>query len=149
MQIKTEILIEAPVEQVWETLIDFDNYPKWNPFIKEIKEVKALGQTFKVKIKAPNQKPMSFAPNLLEMEPNKSFRWKGKLLFRGLFDGEHYFQLLPDGNGKTLLLHGELFTGILVKFIMKRIAKDTIAGFDAMNQALKEQVESQLPLLDH
>ncbi|MEO0337838.1 MAG: SRPBCC domain-containing protein [Bacteroidota bacterium] len=144
MQIKTEILINAPVEKVWEVLTAFANYPEWNPFIRKINNVKSVGDQINVTIDPPNQNPMNFSPQLLCLDENQEFRWKGKLFFKGLFDGEHYFQLQPDGKGNTLFVHGEHFSGLLVNFIMKRIGKDTLSGFEAMNQALKERVESQI-----
>ncbi len=35
--IKTEIIINASKEKVWQVLTDFDKYPAWNPFIVSIK----------------------------------------------------------------------------------------------------------------
>lgn len=36
---------------------------------------------------------MTFKPKILIVEPNKEFRWKGKLGINGIFDGKHYFIL--------------------------------------------------------
>jgi len=35
-KIETEIIINTTPERVWEILIDFENYPNWNPFIRAI-----------------------------------------------------------------------------------------------------------------
>jgi uncharacterized protein YndB with AHSA1/START domain len=34
--IQTEILINTDITKVWDILINFDGYPKWNPFITSI-----------------------------------------------------------------------------------------------------------------
>ncbi|MDY9920045.1 MAG: SRPBCC family protein [Proteiniphilum sp.] len=36
-EIRTEIIIRATSEKIWDILTDFENYPNWNPFITFIK----------------------------------------------------------------------------------------------------------------
>ncbi len=83
---------------------------------------------------------MTFRPKLLKFDPGKEFRWKGQLLFPGIFDGEHYFILEEKGENNTLLTHGELFSGLLVGLLGGMLAK-TEAGFRLMNEALKAKCE--------
>ena len=35
-EIKTEIAINAPIDKIWNTLLDFKSYPNWNPFIIKV-----------------------------------------------------------------------------------------------------------------
>ena len=84
---------------------------------------------------------MTFRPTVLRSDKNREFRWLGKLFVKGLFDGEHYFILTPINEQQTQLEHGEHFRGLLVNLIMKQIEGNTMAGFEAMNQALKERAE--------
>ncbi|MDR7016726.1 hypothetical protein [Acinetobacter sp. 3657] len=35
-EINTEIIINGSSEEVWNTLMDFEAYPEWNPFIINI-----------------------------------------------------------------------------------------------------------------
>ena len=73
---------------------------------------------------------------------NKShFRWRGKLWLKGLFDREHYFRLEALESNKTLFIHGERFSGLLVAPLMKMIGENTKRGFEQMNEALKMKVE--------
>jgi hypothetical protein len=65
--------------------------------------------------------------------------WFGKLLFGGLFDGRHRFELVPE-NGATRLVHSERFSGMLVPLV-KKVLRDTERDFAALNAALKERVE--------
>ena len=84
---------------------------------------------------------MTFRPIVLRNVEAREFRWKGKLLFPGLFDGEHYFGLAPRSDGSTPFTHGERFTGVLVPFFRSALDRSTKAGFEAMNAALKQRVE--------
>ena len=139
-QIETEILIGATPEKVWSVLTDFENQPKWNPFIKSISGEKKVGATLKVFIQPPNGNGMTFKPAVLAFSENKEFRWKGKLGINGIFDGEHYFQLTDLENNQTKFIHGEKFSGILIPLMGKTLDKAK-EGFALMNQALKAECE--------
>jgi len=117
-------------------------YPSWNPFIKQISGDSNVGQNIKVHISPPNQSDMQFKPLVLQKESGKAFRWKGKLLIKGIFDGEHYFSLESVSDKQTRFIHGEYFSGLLSGIILKQIKEDTLAGFKAMNEALKRRAEA-------
>lgn len=140
-QISTEITISATPQKVWSILTDFDNYPRWNPFIKSITGSPKVGNTITTRIEPPEGQAMTFQPKVLVFEANKEFRWRGKLLIPGLFDGEHVFQLTDNGNGTTTFRQSELFYGILVPLFKKMLDTNTINGFQQMNQKLKEVTE--------
>lgn len=138
--IKTDITINTTSEKIWAVLTDFDSYPSWNPFIKKISGIKEVGETIFVQIQPPESNPMSFKPEILCLDPNKEFRWKGKFLIKGLFDGEHYFILRQKSDGTTRFVQGENFSGLLVWFLGNALEK-TKNGFVQMNEALKKQCE--------
>ncbi len=142
-EIKTEILMNASAERVWEILIDFDGYPNWNPFITSIKGLVKVGNKLEVRIEPPGANGMTFKPKVLAFEANKELRWLGHLLFPGLFDGEHKFELIDNGNGTTTFTQSEVFSGVLVLLIKKQLDNNTTNGFNEMNKALKELVEQK------
>lgn len=113
-EIKTEILINASPEKVWAILTDFQNYPNWNPFIKSITGNVAVGNKIVARLEPPEVSGMTFKPKVLQFDENKKFRWLGHLLFPGLFDGEHQFELIDNANGTTTFIQSEKFNGILV-----------------------------------
>ncbi len=138
--IKTEIIINAPIAQVWENFIDFKNYADWNPFMRIQGEAK-VGAQLENTIFLADKAPQTFKPTVLAVEKEVEFRWKGKLFVNGLFDGEHYFKFEKISEEKTRLIHGENFSGILVGLIMKMIKEDTQKGFETMNESLKQKSE--------
>lgn len=137
----TSISIDAPTERVWSVLLDFARYAQWNPFIRSIEGAPAVGSVIRVRMQPPGGKAMTFNPVILCCDAGREFRWKGKLVLPGVFDGEHYFQLVADGAGSNLFTHGERFTGLLVPLLRGTLERDTRAGFEAMNRALKQRVE--------
>ena len=137
LEIKTAIVINAKPKAVWEVLTNFENYPNWNPFVKSIAgEVKVGNQ---INIQVQN---MKFKPTVLAFEKNKEFKWLGHLFFKGLFDGEHRFKLVDNGDGSTKFEHSEKFAGLLVPLFKKKLLSQTKLGFEEMNKQLKHKVEN-------
>lgn len=136
----TEISIAASPEVIWKVLMDFENYPNWNPFMVSIIGEKSIGNKLIVKIKPPNGKEMTFKPEILVFESNKKLKWLGKAGLKGIFDGEHSFVLEVQSDGYTKFIHSERFTGILVGLSKKMLDK-TEQGFKQMNEALKQECE--------
>lgn len=137
-KIETEITIHASPEKIWKILSDFQNYPVWNPFITEIQGSVEEGNQIQVKIEPKDGKAMIFKPVVLSKKENKELKWLGKLLFKGIFDGEHRFELIDNKNGTTRFIQSENFSGVMVPFFN---LDKTIAGFHIMNRKLKELAE--------
>lgn len=144
LEIKTEIAINASPQKVWTTFINFEEYPHWNPFIKSIKGQIDIGEKIVVNIEPSGAKGMTFKPTVLTFIKHKELSWMGVLLFKGLFDGKHKFELIDNKNGTTIFAQSEIFKGILVPFFKKQLNKNTKNGFREMNEKLKEIVENEI-----
>jgi hypothetical protein len=140
-EIKTEILINTTPHKIWEILVDFKSYHAWNPFIKSITGDVVVGSKITARLEPPGANGMTFKPKVLVFEKNKELRWIGSLLFPGLFDGEHKFELIDNFNGTTTFIQSEKFKGILVPLFNKMLDINTTNGFNLMNQKLKELAE--------
>ena len=139
--ITTEILINATPATVWNILTDFSAYPAWNPFILKIEGRPETGTRLKALIRPEGATGMTFTPLVLEATPEREFRWRGQLGIPGLMDGEHRFHIEPRPEGGVRFLHEENFTGILVPLFMGMMKTGSLAGFNAMNRAIKERAE--------
>lgn len=138
--LSTTIDIDASTEEVWATLIDFPSHERWNPFFARIEGSATVGEKISIVArKSDGGEGMGFTPTILEVEAGRVLRWKGKLLVKGIFDGEHVFELVDIGDGRTRLNHGENFGGILIPF-MGKVLKETEEGFRAFNEALAVEV---------
>ena len=137
----TEIKIDAPTDVVWNVLTDLAAYPTWNPFIVEAVGNAVVGTKLKNRLEPPGGKSMTFKPTVTVVDPEARFEWLGVLGVRGLFDGRHIFELEANGDS-TKFVHREEFTGIVVPLFARSLEKGTKAGFEAMNQAIKERAEA-------
>ncbi len=140
-ELRTEIEINAAKERVWDTLMDFESYPDWNPFIQRATGIPAIGEMLEIYLKPPGGIGITINPTVTVSDPGKEFRWKGNLGISGLFDGEHIFELRPTDRGCNLI-HREEFTGILVTPMLAVVGNKTRQGFADMNAALKQRAES-------
>ena len=140
-QLETDIEIRATPERVWEVLTDFDAYPAWNPFIIHAAGQAAAGSRLNLRMRPPGRRPTRFRPLVLDAEPGRRLRWLGRVLVPGLFDGEHSFDIQPVGPDRVRLTQHERFRGILAPVLFGFLAKPTLAGFQQLNQALKDRAE--------
>jgi hypothetical protein len=137
-QINTSVIIKANRSTVWNVLTRFEDYPKWNPFIKSIKGEIEVGKKFQAEIDT-----MKFKPTTLVYNENKEFTWLGRFIFPGIFDGRHSFILQDNNDGSTTLFQKESFNGVFVGFMKKKLDNDILDKFNLMNKKLKEVAERE------
>jgi hypothetical protein len=99
-------------------------------------------QQMEVFIQPPGGNGMTFRPVILALHPEHELRWIGRIMVPGIFDGEHQFQLEPIGVHRTRFIHREFFSGLLVPLLWQTLDTQTRQGFEEMNLALKNRVES-------
>lgn len=133
--------IDAPPEPIWNALIDLARYHEWNPFIREARGTPAVGARIHVRPKLSLPLPVVFRPEIVVCDKERELRWRGSFIHPWLGGGEHSFTLEPAGDGRTILVQREVFTGLLPPLLAGRLAPEVRKGFLAMNRALKERVE--------
>ena len=145
LEIVTSVEIGATPQRVWSVLMDFAEHPSWNPFLRSIEGIPKVGERLKVSIQPVGGRAMVFRPTILVLAPAQELRWLGRLLLPGIFDGEHYFRIIPIDSNRVRFEHGERFSGILVPLAKSSLTGGTKAGFMAMNEALKARSEGNEP----
>jgi len=137
----TEIEIAAPAGRVWRILTDLDAFPAWNPFIRRASGELRTGGRLDILLQPHGGSSMRFRPTVLNATPERELRWIGHLLVPGIFDGEHIFQIEPNGRGGVRFTQMEHFSGLLLPLLRGKLRRETLPGFEAMNEALKERAE--------
>lgn len=140
--IRTEIIINASSERVWQILMDFAGYRSWNPFIVDLRGNAAVGSRLLNTIVA-NGKEYTFKPIVTENNACLRFEWLGNLFIKGIFDGRHYFEIETVNDTQVKFIHGEIFSGLLASGMLNKIGTSTRLGFIEMNQALKRIAEQR------
>ena len=137
--LQAEIVINASATDVWKVLIDFDAYPQWNPFIRQVTGKAEPGEKLTIQMHLGNR-TMTIRPTVLFVQPQRELRWLGHLFIPGVFDGEHSFVIEPLGESKVRFIQSEEFNGLIIPF-SKSLLNETEQNFNEMNRALKERVE--------
>jgi hypothetical protein len=142
-ELHAEIDIAAPAAIVWEILSRLEDYEAWNPFIREAVGVLTVGERLTLRIEPPGGRGMTFRPRVLVVEPGRELRWIGRLGMRGVFDGEHSFELEPVAADRVRFSQHERFRGVLAGPLLRRFGAATLMGFRNMNDALKVRAEAR------
>ncbi|HEY6558527.1 MAG TPA: SRPBCC domain-containing protein [Polyangiaceae bacterium] len=141
-ELRTEIDVEAPAARVWAVLSDFARYPEWNPFVMRIEGRLEVGSKLSVRLRLSGGRAVPIRPRVTTLIAGQAFAWRGELLSRALFVGEHRFEVIPGGDGRARFVHSERFNGVLVPLLEKTLNTKARAGFEAMNRALKRRAEA-------
>ncbi len=141
-EIRTEIEINAPAEKVWSILTDFARFPDWNPFVVRADGGPRVGETLRIDVQLPKSSMLKFTPVVLKADADRELRWVGKLPL-GAFRGEHFYMIEPIDEGSVRFIHGELFSGWMVRIIWQIHGERIEKGYGLMNEALKRRAEEE------
>jgi len=140
-EIRNDIDIDGPADQVWEVLTDFDRYTQWNPVIRHVAGTLTVGTNIVISVAAPTGL-LDWTCGVTRVEPGREFAWTFHEHHPLLYRGEHAFRIEPIGTHKTRYLDPETFNGLLVPRRKRHLSTNTKAGMDAMGAALKDRVET-------
>ncbi|GGU79077.1 SRPBCC domain-containing protein [Lentzea flava] len=132
-EVRTELVIPAPIDDVWRVLVDFASYAKWNP-VMEYTQVDGV----KTRVKAAKGTPFErdFEGEITSMEPYALTSQGGD---PETFFGRHRWEL-SEVDGGTRLVNAEEFTGTMAAGVLAQTRDVLVAEFDAFNRALLEVV---------
>ena len=139
-ELRTEIIIQASPEKVWQTLTNLDKYPEWNPFIHHAIGKAKVGEKVDITFRS-GSKEMTLHCVIVKAAPNQELCWKYHVMIAGLFRGEHSFIIEPMGTDRVRFIDREIFNGLLVPLQAKDIDSHSRRGFEEMDRALKIRAE--------
>ncbi len=136
----TSIIINAPVEKVWDELSNYKDYPNWNPIVGKLEGEMKKGHKILTFIVPLNK---TYYPVLLSYKKNRELIWQGIQGAKFLMAGKHYYNLKPISKTKTELQHGEYFTGIFSYFISPALLTKMKTAFEQHNIIIKKRIENE------
>lgn len=144
--VRTEILINASKEKVWDVLMEHEAYSEWNPFIPKINIKGENSDRISMIILADNgdiliPEKEAFDGHILSNMKYEKFSWGNKGFITNIIGAEHYFLLEPVGNKQTKFIHGETFEGLFLGIVASVLFKKAGKQYEALNKALKARVE--------
>ncbi len=139
--VETSIVIDAPMERVWQVLMEGDAYPNWNPLIRKVSDDIYEGNKLKVTLDPQFSGEGEIEIKVGQLWFSKSMVWIGQPLMTDLLSGRHYFKTKAMDNGKIEFTNMESYSGLLLYLSWPFIEPKARQGFEAMNAALKAEAE--------
>ena len=135
----SETIINAPIENVWNILIDVEKYNQWNPLLYRANGKIKEGEIVIVSAKTAT-KDMRLKCKVTKVEPLRELTWTFSIIHTFLFQGVHTFRLEP-GEGGVKFIDCEKFTGLLLPTQAKDLKTNGLAAMIEMGIALKTRAE--------
>jgi hypothetical protein len=148
---QTRVEINAPAERVRTVLYDFEEYPKWNPYIVNVDGVVAVGNQVYLTVKPVGEPEVTGSAKVTSMTRDR-LSWDGvgmsqvesgpvTLAIPGVLSAKHDFIIEESGPNRTVFRNNVKWSGAAIPLLdMKPLA----AGLDAMNTALKARAEENV-----
>lgn len=141
-EIHTEIRIQASAEEVWSVLCcDAQRMAELNPDIVEIQGTLKEGATLRLRVRFALGIVGGGKATVARIDPPRLIRWGGGLPIKGLFYGDHSFEILEEGD-EVRLIQREVYSGVLAPLLLATLLRPAEAGFRASNERVKELAEA-------
>jgi len=133
---RSNVMIDADPESVWNVLTDIENWPYWNPDVKNVVMDDKFSVGSKFKWKAG---PGTITSKLQVIDKPKLLVWTGKTL------GIHAVHVwsLKSSEGQTMVSSEESWDGLIVRILpgsmQKTLEKSTESGL----KYLKQEIETK------
>lgn len=133
----TTTLVNAPREEVWRLLLDFDGYAEWNPYMR-IDGSPTLGGRIDVRVGAQGD-ANELDATIYVLKPPRKLRWQSRLLLPGLMDVEYEIIVAPVSPRLTQVIQHVRDEGVLVPLTAQ---VPTRHGLEIMGAALARTAEA-------
>ncbi len=140
---RSEIIINAPVQDVWAVLAAFPFYPEWNPFIREVRGNLSAGERLRFKAKLDGLPEIFFRAAIRTLVPPVKLGWHA-IFLKGIFEAYHYFEIEELGSGKSRFINTEVFSGFLSGVAFFLLESRFRKRYRMMDEFLKTRVEGKI-----
>ncbi|MBM7139273.1 MULTISPECIES: SRPBCC domain-containing protein [Acinetobacter] len=142
-RIETKIVINQPIDHVWQAFTCTSSYPKWNTLFGIDRFPTHVDQQITVDLYKENRNVQFTMRPVIKKLEKYHLEWEGKLYINGLFNGRHQFIFTKINANTTQLVQAEDFNGLLVPILNYFVIQPTQFNFDKMNRSFKKYTEDQ------
>ncbi|CAK9083492.1 Sodium-dependent dicarboxylate transporter SdcS (Na(+)/dicarboxylate symporter) [Durusdinium trenchii] len=139
--IKTEVTVDAPIDTVWQELLNLDAWDKWAHGMSFAPGTKLeAGKSAKLNLPVGKNSTRQ-VPVTIHDADNYLLRWGGSALC--LFAGTHYFQLEEVDASTTRVVHAEDFSGLLPWMFSSRMHKQVGKLYVKISESFKAHTRKE------
>jgi uncharacterized protein YndB with AHSA1/START domain len=137
---RAQALIQAPVQRVWDAIVDLPRYAEWNPWIVQAEGEPRVGGVVWADVRM-GSKTMRSKHIVQVVDPPTRFCWCDAGLSSLLVYAHRFRTLSERGDGRVLLEQEILVDGVLKGLVVRFYGDKLQAGLDVETQALQRLVE--------
>ena len=136
-EVRTEILLDAPVDRIWQLLADSSLYPQWNPLFQRASGRMNAGEQLELVVTLPDISPFVVSPVILAVKPLSGFCWQHKLYFAWLFNWKYCSEIVLLAPDRLKFIQRSVFGGILGPIFNLGLRSSVAGGLVKMNEAMR------------
>ena len=135
--------IDAPVERVWDVLVDVARYPEWNPFTVSVRTDFELGSPVDMQVdlfgRGRTMHQVEYVTSFIE---GRRLSWGVNVGPSWFITADRWQELTDLGGGRTRYETVDEFTGVGVGFMLLLMRRHMARGFADVAAALKARCEA-------
>ncbi len=109
--------INAPVEKVWQVLLDFESYPDWNPFTYKVETDLTVGGPVNIYVKLPRRGKRLQVEYVREVTEPNTLSWGMTMGAEPLLVTLREQHLTPTGESSCTYQTTDAFKGMLTPLV--------------------------------
>ena len=143
-EVAAAVEIDAPIDAVWEALVDLPRYPEWNSFTRRVEGELVVGTPVRLRVDMPRRSESWQVETVTEFdEAARRFAWGMTMGAPFLLRANRVQQLEALPSGRTRYTTVDRFGGVLVPLVMALYGGPMQAGFGAMAEDLRRYLEER------
>ncbi len=133
--------VKAPAELVWEIISDFSTWGDWNPIHRKAEGQMKIGTPLTIEHALPGEPVRVIQPIVQDWVPYEQLHWRSSRL-GGFVTAVRYIEIENMGPENSTFSNGELFMGMLVRWVSRDERRKLRAAYAQMGEALRQHAET-------
>ncbi len=133
--------VSAPPQTVWEILSDIEGWDRWSGLYRQSSGTLRIGETLTMEMALAGEEPERLKATVVDWAPELQIHLSMKL-YGGLLSTTRYFEIEKLTDTGCIFSNGEIYRGLLARFMPRRLKRALRQGFVQMSESLKVQAEA-------
>ena len=139
--VEHRIGVQAPAEIVWEVVSAFESWHEWNPLYRRAEGQMKIGTALVLEQHLPGEPPRVVQPVVQDWVPYEQLHWRSSRM-GGFVTAIRYLEIENMGPENATFSNGELFMGLLLRFVGRDERRRLKAAFTEMGEAVRDRAEA-------
>lgn len=142
----TELVLDATPEQIWNALVDIDNYNVWNAFTPRVETTFEVDSPIILHVRLSRLFPNALIrqpETVAVFEENSRMCWKSKIISEANFNTFRCLEIDTNDEGQTVLRNTMRYAGFSRAFFYLFSSQSVYDGFEDLSIGLRTYLENR------